>query len=142
MALHEPERRHPQQHIGRARLALGWGAERLSTRTPSEHFTYGFGRSTQLAALINGVLVAMAWAAAAGIAVNLGSASMFGHGGHHHDLNRRAAILHLLSDALVALTAHPCRKDSGMDDLELLHSAKEALAEIGVQHRTLQLEPG
>ena len=127
MALHEPERRHPQQHIGRARLALGWGAERLSTRTPSERFTYGFGRSTQLAALINGVLVAMAWAAAAGITVNL---------------NCRAAILHLLSDALVALTAHPCRKDSGMDDLALLHSAKEALAEIGVQHSTLQPEPG
>ena len=298
MALHEPERRHPQQHIGRAGLAsafrwsillnsalsgvqlvigvgfgslaligdaihnlgdvaglaLGWGAERLSTRAPSERFTYGFGRSTQLAALINGVLVAMAsavvvveaiqrlsdpqplvsgpvaWAAAAGIAVNLGSASLFGrggHGGHHHDLNRRAAVLHLLSDALVsvavllsallvgftgwhwldpltaigvglavgytgvvlirdalvvlldgipghirpeqvrqtllalpgvvdvhhvhiwslsttqvALTAHLCRRDSGMDDLELLHSAKQALADIGVQHSTLQLEPG
>ena len=91
MALHEPGRRHPQQHIGRAGLAsafrwsillntalsvaqivigigfgslaligdaihnlgdvagltLGWGAERLSTRPPSERFTYGFGRSTQ-----------------------------------------------------------------------------------------------
>ncbi len=300
MALHEPDRRHPKQHIGRAGLAsafrwsillnstlsgvqlvigigfgslaligdaihnlgdvaglgLGWGAERLSTRPPSERFTYGFGRSTQLAALINGVLVAMAsavvvveaiqrlsdpqplvsgpvaWAAAAGIVVNLGSASLFGHGGgghggHHHDLNRRAAVLHLLSDALVsvavlasallvgltgwhwldpltaigvgvavgytgvvlirdalvvlldgipshirpeevrrtllelpgvvnvhhvhiwslsttqvALTAHVCRKDCGMDDLELLHRAKDALAAIGVEHSTLQLEPG
>lgn len=301
MALHEPDRRHPQQHIGRAGLAsafrwsillnstlsgvqlvigigfgslaligdaihnlgdvaglgLGWGAERLSTRAPSERFTYGFGRSTQLAALINGVLVAMAsavvvveaiqrladpqplvsgpvaWAAAAGIVVNLGSASLFGHGGHgggsghQHDLNRRAAVLHLLSDALVsvavllsallvgltgwhwldpltaigvgvavgytgvvlirdalvvlldgipghirpevvrrtllelpgvvnvhhvhiwslsttqvALTAHVCRKDSGLDDLEFLHRAKEALAAIGVEHSTLQLEPG
>ena len=301
MALHEPDRRHPQQHIGRAGLAsafrwsillnsalsgvqlvigigfgslaligdaihnlgdvaglaLGWGAERLSTRAPSERFTYGFGRSTQLAALINGVLVAMAsavvvveaiqrladpqplvsgpvaWAAAAGILVNLGSASLFGHGGHgggsghQHDLNRRAAVLHLLSDALVsvavllsallvgltgwhwldpltaigvgvavgytgvvlirdalvvlldgipghihpeevrrtllelpgvvnvhhvhiwslsttqvALTAHVCRKDSGLDDLEFLHRAKEALAAIGVEHSTLQLEPG
>ena len=43
-----------------AGLALGWGAERLSTRPPNERFTYGFGRSTQLAALSNGVLVAMA----------------------------------------------------------------------------------
>ena len=175
MASHEPGRRHPQQHIGRAGLAsafrwsillntalsmgqivigigfgslaligdaihnlgdvaglaLGWGAERLSTRPPSERFTYGFGRSTQLAALINGVLVAMAsavvvveaiqrlhnpeplvsgpvaWAAAAGIAVNLGSAQLFGHGGGHgghtHDLNRRAAVIHLISDALVSL---------------------------------------
>jgi len=41
-------------------LALGWGAERLSTRLPSLSFTDGFGRSTQLAALINGVLIAMA----------------------------------------------------------------------------------
>ena len=301
MTLHEPDRRHPQQHIGRAGLAsafrwsillnstlsgvqlvigigfgslaligdaihnlgdvaglaLGWGAERLSTRAPSERFTYGFGRSTQLAALINGVLVAMAsavvvveaiqrladpqplvsgpvaWAAAAGIAVNLGSASLFGHGGHgsegghQHDLNRRAAVLHLVSDALVsvavlasallvgltgwhwldpltaigvgvavgytgvvlirdavvvlldgipghirpeevrrtllalpgvvdvhhvhiwslsttqvALTAHLCRRESGMNDLELLHRAKQALADIGVEHSTLQLEPG
>jgi cobalt-zinc-cadmium efflux system protein len=303
MALHEPGRRHPQQHIGRAGLAsafrwsialntalsvtqivigigfgslaligdaihnlgdvagltLGWGAERLSTRPPSERFTYGFGRSTQLAALINGVLVAMAsavvvvealqrlqdpeplvsgpvaWAAAAGIAVNLGSASLFGHGGHgkhegrshNHDLNRRAAVLHLVTDALVsaavlvsallvgatgwhwldpltaigvglavgytgvvlirdalvvlldgiphhikpeqvretllalpgvvdvhhvhiwslstsqvALTAHLCRRGDLSNDLELLHQAKDALAEIGVHHSTLQLEPG
>ena len=294
MALHEPERRHPQQHIGRAGLAsafrwsvllnstlsvaqlvigigfgslaligdaihnlgdvagltLGWGAERLSTRAPSERFTYGFGRSTQLAALINGVLVAMAsavvvveaiqrlsdpqplasgpvaWAAAAGIAVNLGSASLFGHAGHGHDLNRRAAVMHLISDALVslavllsallvgwtgwhwldpltaigvglavgytgvvlirdalvvlldgipshikpeqvratlltlpgvvdvhhvhiwslstsqvALTAHLCRHPSSVNDMELLHSAKAALADIGVEHSTLQLEP-
>ena len=299
MAPHEPGRRHPQQHIGRAGLAsafrwsillntalsvaqivigigfgslaligdaihnlgdvaglaLGWGAERLSTRPPSERFTYGFGRSTQLAALINGVLVAMAsavvvveaiqrlqspeplvsgpvaWAAAAGIVVNLGAAQLFGHGGDHHghshDLNRRAAVIHLLSDALVslavllsallvgitgwhwldpltaigvgvavgytgvvlirdalvvlfdgipahikpdqvratllalpgvvdvhhvhiwspsttqvALTAHVCRLESGMGDLELLHQAKDALAAIGVEHSTLQLEPG
>ena len=297
MDLHEPGRRHPQQHIGRAGLAsafrwsvllnstlsvaqpvigigfgslaligdaihnlgdvagltLGWGAERLSTRAPSERFTYGFGRSTQLAALINGVLVAMAsavvvveaiqrltdpqplvsgpvaWAAAAGIAVNLGSASLFGfngHGGHGHDLNRRAAVMHLLSDALVsvavllsallvgftgwhwldpltaigvglavgytgvvlirdalvvlldgipghiqpdlvrdtllalpgvvdvhhlhiwslstsqvALTAHVCRHPSDLNDMELLHRAKDALAGIGVEHSTLQLEP-
>jgi len=240
-----------------AGLALGWGAERLSTRPPNERFTYGFGRSTQLAALSNGVLVAMAsavvvveaiqrlhspqplvsgpvaWAAAAGIAVNLGSARLFGHGGHagqgghSHDLNRRAAVVHLISDALVslavllsallvgltgwhwldpltaigvgiavgytgvvlirdalvvlldgipshiqpeqvratllalpgvvdvhhvhiwslstsqvALTAHVCRRDSGMGDLELLHRAKDALAAIGVEHSTLQLEPG
>ena len=298
MAPHEPGRRHPQQHIGRAGLAsafrwsillntalsvgqivigigfgslaligdaihnlgdvaglaLGWGAERLSTRPPSERFTYGFGRSTQLAALINGVLVAMAsavvvvealqrldspeplvsgpvaWAAAVGIVVNLGSARLFGHGehaGHQHDLNRRAAVIHLVSDALVslavlvsavlvgltgwhwldpltaigvglavgytgivlirdalvvlldgipshikpeqvrttllalpgvvdvhhvhiwslstsqvALTAHVCRRDTGLNDLELLHRAKDALAAIGVEHSTLQLEPG
>jgi len=240
-----------------AGLALGWGAERLSTRPPNERFTYGFGRSTQLAALSNGVLVAMAsavvvveaiqrlhspqplvsgpvaWAAAAGIAVNLGSARLFGHGGHagqgghSHDLNRRAAVVHLISDALVslavllstllvgltgwhwldpltaigvgiavgytgvvlirdalvvlldgipshiqpeqvratllalpgvvdvhhvhiwslstsqvALTAHLCRRGDMSNDLELLHQAKDALTAIGVEHSTLQLEPG
>ena len=240
-----------------AGLTLGWGAERLSTRPPNARFTYGFGRSTQLAALINGVLVAMAsavvvvegiqrlqqpeplvsgpvaWAAALGVVVNLGSARFFGHSGHgsagghgQHDLNRRAAVLHLLTDALVslavllsallvgltgwqwldpltaigvgvavgytgvvlirdalvvlldgipshiqvdlvrstllalpgvvdvhhlhiwslsttqvALTAHLCRRDTGLNDLELLHQAKAALAAIGVEHSTLQLEP-
>ena len=232
-----------------AGLALGWGAERLSLCPPSERFTYGFGRSTQLAALINGVLIAMAaavvvvegmqrlrdpvpllsgpvvWAAAAGIVVNLGSARLFGHG-DGHDLNRRAAVLHLLSDALVslavllsallvgltgwtwldpftaigvglavgytgmvlirdavivlldaiphhidpeqvrqvllalpevvdvhhlhiwslstsqvAMTAHLCRDDGRCDDMELLHRAKDAVAALGVEHCTLQLEP-
>jgi cobalt-zinc-cadmium efflux system protein len=232
-----------------AGLALGWGAERLSVRPPSKRFTYGFGRSTQLAALINGVLIAMAaavvvveglqrlqhpvpllsgpvaWAAAAGIFVNLASARLFGHG-DRHDLNRRAAELHLLSDALVsfavllsallvgltgwqwldactaigvglavgytgmvlirdavivlldaiphqidpdrvqqvlldlpqvvdvhhvhiwslstsqvAMTAHLCRWMGAVDDMALLHMAKQAMADLGVQHCTLQLEP-
>jgi len=110
-----------------AGLLLGWGAERLSTRPASGRFTYGFGRSTQLASLVNAVLILMAsavlvveglqrlgrgghsidslpvaWAAAAGIAVNLFSAWLFGHD-HHHDLNRRAARLHLLGDAAVSV---------------------------------------
>jgi cobalt-zinc-cadmium efflux system protein len=109
-----------------AGLLLGWGAERLSTRPASGRFTYGFGRSTQLASLVNAVLILMAaavlvvegiqrfgrsvsiegapvaWAAAAGIAVNLFSAWLFGHD-HHHDLNRRAARIHLLSDAAVSV---------------------------------------
>ena len=232
-----------------AGLALGWGAERLSTRAPSQRFTYGWGRSSQLAALINGVLIAMAsavvvvealqrllhpqplatgpvaWAAAAGIAVNLLSARLFGHG-HQHDLNRRAAVMHLVSDALVslavllsallvgatgwhwldpltaigvglavgytglalirdavvvlfdgipshidpqqvrtvllnlpgvvnvhhlhiwspsstqvALTAHLCLSDFSPHNMELIHRAKRELAEIGVEHSTLQLEP-
>ncbi|MFM7312034.1 MAG: cation diffusion facilitator family transporter [Cyanobium sp.] len=107
-------------------LALGWGAERLSHRPASGRFTYGFGRSTQMASLINGVLVfaagmvvvveaiqrllhptplnatPVAWAAAAGIVINLLSARLFGHD-HHHDLNRRAAVLHLLTDAAVSV---------------------------------------
>jgi cobalt-zinc-cadmium efflux system protein len=107
-------------------LALGWGAERLSLQPPNGRFTYGYGRSTHLASLLNGLLIfaagavvvveaiqrvlhpvplvaaPVAWAAAAGIVVNLVSARLFGHG-HQHDLNRRAAVLHLLTDAAVSV---------------------------------------
>ena len=233
-----------------AGLLLGWGAERLSTRPASGRFTYGYGRSTQLASLINAVLILMAsavlvveglqrlgrgghsidslpvaWAAAAGIVINLFSAWLFGHD-HHHDLNRRAARLHLLGDAAVsvavlgsaivvgltgltwidsltavivglavgtsgwsllrdamvvamdavpagidladverclrqlpgvvdvhhihvwgmstsqtALTAHLKRVAGAVDDMELLHQAKQDLAALGIAHSTLQLEP-
>lgn len=108
-----------------AGLLLAWGAERLSSQPPSQRFTYGFGRSTQLASLANAVLILMAaavvtvegvkrlvepvpltsgpvvWAAALGIAVNLLSARLF-NGGAHQDLNRRAAMVHLLTDAAVS----------------------------------------
>jgi cobalt-zinc-cadmium efflux system protein len=232
-----------------AGLLLGWGAERLSSRAPNERFTYGFGRSTQLASLANAVLILMAsavvlmegiqrlgaatevistpvaWAAAAGIAVNLLSARLFGHN-HGHDLNRRAAVIHLMGDAAVsgavllsaivvglthwywldaatgiavglavawsgwgllreamqvaldavppgielaavdqalrnlpgvldvhhlhvwgmstsqiALTAHMVRRPQDVDDMALLHRAKEQLAELGIAHSTIQLEP-
>jgi cobalt-zinc-cadmium efflux system protein len=107
-------------------LALGWGAERLSLRPAQGRFTYGYGRSTHLAALLNAMLIfgagmvvmveaiqrlfhpvplasgPVAWAAAAGIAINLLSARLFGHN-HHHDLNQRAAVLHLLTDAAVSV---------------------------------------
>lgn len=108
-----------------AGLLFGWGAERLSARPATARFTYGFGRSTQLASLINAALILMAagvvivegvqrlfdpvplvsgpvaWAAAAGIVVNLLSARLFGSS-HSHDLNRRAAVVHLLTDAAVS----------------------------------------
>ena len=107
-------------------LVLGWGANQLSRRPARGRFTYGFGRSTQMASLINGLLIfaagtvvvveaiqrlfdpvpliagPVAWAAAAGIVVNLLSARLFGHD-HHHDLNQRAAVLHLLTDAAVSV---------------------------------------
>ena len=106
-------------------LVLGWGADRLSRQPARGRFTYGYGRSTQMASLINGLLVfsagvvvvveaiqrlvspvpliaaPVAWAAAAGIVINFGSARLFGHD-HHHDLNQRAAVLHLLADAAVS----------------------------------------
>jgi cobalt-zinc-cadmium efflux system protein len=107
-------------------LTLGWGADRLSRRPAQGRFTYGFGRSTQMASLLNGLLIfgagavvvveaiqrlfhpvpliagPVAWAAAAGIGINLLSARLFGHD-HHHDLNQRAAVLHLLTDAAVSV---------------------------------------
>ncbi len=107
-------------------LALGWGADRLSRRPAQGRFTYGYGRSTHLASLLNALLIfsagvvvvveaiqrlfdpvplvtgPVAWAAAAGIGVNLLSARLFGHD-HQHDLNQRAAVLHLLTDAAVSL---------------------------------------
>ena len=79
-------------------LALGWGAERLSQRPATARFTYGYGRSTHLASLLNALLIfsagvvvvveaiqrlfapvpllttPVAWAAAAGIGINLLSA--------------------------------------------------------------------
>lgn len=106
-------------------LFLGWRAERLCQRPASGRFTYGYGR-THMASLLNGLLIVsggvvvvvealqrllhpvplvagpVAWAAAAGIAVNLISARLFGHD-HHHDLNQRAAVLHLLTDAAVSV---------------------------------------
>lgn len=232
-----------------AGLLLGWGAERLSGRPPSARFTYGYGRSTQLASLANAVLILMAsavvlvegiqrlsepvqvsttpvlWAAAIGVAVNLYSARLFG-ADSGHDLNRRAAVVHLLTDAAVsaavlvaalvvratgwnwldaataigvglavawsgveillqatrialdavpegidieavqallrglpgvvdvhhlhvwamstsqnALTAHVVRQTPLEDDLQLLHLAKQRLAELGIAHSTIQLEP-
>ena len=232
-----------------AGLLFGWGAERLSRRPATPRFTYGFGRSTQLASLINAVLILIAavvvvvegierlihpqpvvsgpvaWAAAAGIVVNLASARLFGDD-HNHDLNRRAAMVHLLTDAAVsaavlvsallvrltgwnrldaltaigvglavawsgwrllreglivaldavprgidpelvqqslrslpgvvdvhhlhvwamstsqnALTAHLRRHLGATDDMALLHEAKQRLAELGIAHSTIQLEP-
>ena len=232
-----------------AGLLLGWGAERLSARAPSARYTYGFGRSTQLASLANAVLILMAsavvlveglqrlfdpvavttgpvlWAAGLGVAVNLLSARLFG-ADSRHDLNRQAAVVHLLTDAAVsaavlvaalivgatgwnwldaatgigvglavawsgfellrqamgisldavpagielaeveatlrdlpgvlnvhhlhvwglstsqsALTAHVVRRPGLVDDLDWLHQAKQQLAQLGIAHSTIQLEP-
>ncbi len=107
-----------------AALLLGWGAERLSLLPPSSRFTWGYGRATHLAAVVNAALVLavgvvvvreaigrlstpvtveptpVILAALAGIAVNLVAARLFGPE-HRHDLNRRAAVVHLLTDAAV-----------------------------------------
>lgn len=109
-------------------LALAWGAAALARRAPTRRHTYGWRRATLLSPLANAVLLvgfsgALVWeavrrfsappeipatpvivVAAIGIAVNLGAAWLM-HAGQEHDLNRRAAFLHLLADAGVSLAA-------------------------------------
>ena len=107
-------------------LLVAWGAATLTARAPTARRTYGWGRSSILAALANAVVLLLgcgaigiealqrlaapapvmgatvAWVAAAGIVVNGGTALLFLRG-RHGDLNVRAAFLHLASDAVVSL---------------------------------------
>ncbi len=106
-------------------LLCAWAALYLTRRPPGGKFTYGLGRSSVLAALTNAVLLlvacgAIAWeafgrlaapppvagttvmgVAAVGIVLNGISAALL-HAGHHDDLNRRSAFLHMLGDAAVS----------------------------------------
>jgi len=107
-------------------LLLAWGAAWLMRRPPTARRTYGWGRSSILAALINatvlligvgaigieairrllepepvasGIVMAVA---AAGIVVNGGTALLFMRD-RHEDLNVKAQFQHLAGDALVSL---------------------------------------
>jgi cobalt-zinc-cadmium efflux system protein len=107
-------------------LLLAWGAAWLTRRPPTARRTYGWGRSSILAALINatvlligvgaigieairrllepepvlsGIVMAVA---AAGIVVNGGTALLFMRD-QASDLNVRAQFQHLAGDALVSL---------------------------------------
>lgn len=108
-----------------AGLLLAWGAVWLSRRHPTSKRTYGYGRTTILAALANAVLLsaaigAIAWeaigrlsapeavqtgpmmaVAAVGIAINTGTALMFMRG-RKSDINVRGAFLHMAGDAGVS----------------------------------------
>lgn len=105
-------------------LLLSWGAAVLGKRVPSQRRTYGWGRTTILAALINAaVLLAsvgaiaveairrfahplpventtVMWVAAVGIAVNGATALLFLRG--QSDLNVKAAFQHMMADAVVS----------------------------------------
>ncbi len=106
-------------------LVCAWTALLLGRRAPGAKFTYGLGRSSVLAALVNAVLLllacgAIAWEAAsrlgsppavagqtvmivAGIGIVLnGISAWLLHAGSHGDLNRRSAYLHMLGDAAVS----------------------------------------
>ena len=108
-----------------AGLLLAWGAAALSRRRPSERHTYGLGRASLLAALVNGVALMIAvgalateaigrfwtpaevpgstvlWVALLGIAINTGTALLFLRG-RGHDLNVEGAFLHMAADAGVS----------------------------------------
>ncbi len=106
-------------------LALAWGATVWARRAPTARHTYGWRRSSILAALSNATFLlisvgvigweavqrllhpsavdarTMIWVSAAGIAVNTTTAVMF-MAGRKGDLNVRAAFQHMAADALIS----------------------------------------
>jgi cobalt-zinc-cadmium efflux system protein len=109
-----------------AGLLLAWGASLAAQKHPTLRHTYGYGRTTILAALMNasailGGVVWVVWEAAnrfsapreiatgtvavtalLGIAVNAGTALLF-RKERHADLNAHGAFLHMMTDAAVSL---------------------------------------
>lgn len=109
-----------------ASLLLSLLAFRLAKRKASEAYTYGYKKTTILAALTNAVILliaigvlgyesverlrrpeaveggVIAWVAGLGIAINALSAWLF-YRGKESDLNIKSAYLHLLADALVSV---------------------------------------
>lgn len=107
-------------------LALAWAAAALVKRPPSDRRTYGWKRSSILAALANAIFLLIsigiiAWEAvkrlehphplqpgvmmivgAIGILVNGGTALLF-MSGSKNDLNIRGAFLHMIADAAITL---------------------------------------
>jgi cobalt-zinc-cadmium efflux system protein len=107
-------------------LVLAWGAIMLSRRSPTKERTYGFRRSSILAALINAAVLLISvgaiaweaigrlstpnavegktviWVAAVGILINAATALMFMRG-RKNDLNIRGAFVHMAADAVIAL---------------------------------------
>ncbi len=107
-------------------LALAGGAAWLARRGGGERRTYGFGKSTIFAALINGLMLVFAsgvivWeaahkllspqpvqetivmiTAAVGVLINGGTALLFMQG-READANLRAAFQHMAADALISV---------------------------------------
>jgi cobalt-zinc-cadmium efflux system protein len=110
-----------------AALVLGAIAAWMARRPPSQRHSYGLGRAEVLAALINAtamVLIAVAIAYEAALrldqapAMKGGATALIAFGGlvlnltvmrwlspHHHDMNARAARLHVAADALGSIAA-------------------------------------
>lgn len=108
-----------------AGLLIAWGAAVLAKRVGNGTYTFGYGRATILAAMLNAVailigVVVVIWEAAhrftdpvevpgltvllvalVGIAVNTGSALLFMKS-QKDDLNAKGAFLHMAADAAVS----------------------------------------
>jgi len=109
-----------------AGLFLSLLAFKMATRKSSPVYTYGFKKTTVLAALANAVVLfiaigilgvesftrllkpekvqggVIAWIAALGIVVNSVTAFLF-YGSRKKELNAKSAYLHLFADALISL---------------------------------------
>lgn len=107
-------------------LVLAWGANWLMTLPARKRYSYGFKRTTILAALTNALILVATSAlitfgsihkllhlsqvngeiimivAIVGIFVNGGTALLFMRGAHE-DLNIKGAFLHLMGDALISI---------------------------------------
>jgi cobalt-zinc-cadmium efflux system protein len=108
-----------------AGLLIAWGAAVLAKRAGSATYTFGYGRATILAAMLNAIailvgVVVVVWEAAhrfqtvvevpgltillvalVGIGVNTGSALLFMKS-QKDDLNAKGAFLHMAADAAVS----------------------------------------
>lgn len=107
-------------------LLLAWAAAALAAQKPTAKWTYGFRRVAILASLISALLLLLTlggivWeaferlqspqavnsgiviaVAAVGVVINFATAMLF-FSGQKHDLNIKAAYLHMAADALVSL---------------------------------------
>ncbi len=107
-------------------LLIAWGASWLAQRPPSKRFTYGWRRSSILAALLNASILLLAMGGIAseairrfanpssvagttiivvatiGVVINTITALLF-MSGRRENLNIRGAFLHMAADALVSL---------------------------------------
>jgi cobalt-zinc-cadmium efflux system protein len=106
-------------------LLIAWGAVVIGRRRPTMLHTYGLGRATVLAALVNGIALLIGvgavvreaiaripdpepvpgmtvlWVAAIGIVINFGTALLFLKG-RSRDINVGGAFLHMAADAAVS----------------------------------------
>lgn len=109
-----------------AGLLIAWGATVLAKRVGTSSYTFGYGRATILAAMLNAVAILIGvvlviweatqrfgtpvdlpgatilWVTLIGIAVNAGSALLFMRS-QKDDLNAKGAFLHMAADAVVSL---------------------------------------